>query len=148
MTNPILNGPQAPESNPPIEPQFFVPNNFTITAIALGRSTTVTLANTFYGSSPNYVIGQQVRFLIPSFYGASPLSGQQGLVIALPAANQVTVNIDTSINYNAFKPTPSYGPTPPQLLPIGDVNTGTINSSGRLNNGTFIPGAFINISPE
>jgi len=143
----FVTGPIAPESNPPIEPQFFVPDNFVIIGISLGQTTTVTLADTFYGSSPNFVIGQQVRFVIPSFYGAAPLNGQTGLVVSLPSASQVTVAIDTSRDYNAFIPSPSYGPTSPQLIPIGDVNTGTINSSGRTNNGTYIPGAFINISP-
>jgi hypothetical protein len=30
---------------------------------------------------------------------------------------------------------------------VGNINTGSINSSARSNTGTFIPGSFIDISP-
>jgi len=39
-------------------------------------------------------------------------------------------------------------PTKPQIVPVGDNNSGVINSNGRNHNGTFIPGSFINISPQ
>lgn len=146
MTNPILNGPQAPQSNPPIEPQYYQPSEFVITAISLGNPTTVTTATSPYGVNNNYVVGQLVRFIIPPTYGSVQLNGQSGYVVGIPAMNQVNVNIDTTLNYNNFIASPSYGPTPPQLIPLGDVNTGTLNT-GRTGNGTTVPGAFINISP-
>jgi len=37
--------------------------------------------------------------------------------------------------------------TEPQIIAIGDNNSGSINSNGRTNLGTTIPGAFRNISP-
>jgi hypothetical protein len=36
----------------------------------------------------------------------------------------------------------------PQILAIGDVGNGQVNATGRRNTGTFIPGSFINISPQ
>lgn len=138
-------GPRAPENNPTIEPEFFQPSVFSISNISYGVTTTVTTLPAF-GVDNNYVIGQLVRLNIPKFYGANQLNGQQAYVIGLPATNQVTLQVNTSKGYDAFVPSPAYGPTPPQIAAIGEVNTGTINSSGRGGLGTSIPGAFINIS--
>lgn len=143
----FVTGPIAPESNPPIEPQYYQPSEFVITAITLGQSTTVTTATSPFGVTNNYVVGQLVRFIIPFTYGTVQLNEQTGYVTSLPNTNQVVVNIDTSKNYNAFIASPSYGPTKPQLIPIGDVNTGQINT-GRTGNQTYILGSFINISPK
>ena len=140
----FLSGPIAPERNPPIQPQFFQPSAFPITAISFGTTTTVTTGTSF-GVSNNYVIGQQTRFVIPIPYGAQQLNGQQAVVIAIPGANQVTVDID-SRGYNAFIPSPTNAPTPPQILAIGDVNFGQLNPNGRQQQ-TTIQGSFINISP-
>jgi hypothetical protein len=131
----------APERNPPIVPQFYAPSVYYITAISNGNNTTVTTATTH-----NYVIGQKVRFHIPPTYGERELNEQEAYVLSIPSATQVLVGID-SITYNAFIPSPSYGPTKPQICAIGDVNTGSINSTGRISNGTTIPGAFRNTSP-
>jgi hypothetical protein len=137
-TPPLIFGPIAPESNPPINPQYYKPSLFDISAISLGQTTTVTTS-----VNHNYVIGQVVRLLIPEFYGSFQLNGQQGNVIAIPAANQVTINI-VSTNSNAFVIGPTT--TPAQIAAIGDVNTGTINANGP-NISTFIPGSFQDISP-
>lgn len=134
-------GPQAPERNPPINPQFYQPSIFNISALALGVNTLVTTS-----VNHNYVLGQNVRLLIPNTYGSFQLSEQQGLVISIPAPNQVLVNIN-SVGADTFIPSPAYGPTKPQIVAIGDVNSGPINASGRQNTGTFIQGSFINISP-
>ena len=146
--NVFNSGPIAPQRNPPIEPENFQPSEFEITAITLGPTTTVTTATSPFGVVNNYVIGQLVRFLIPPAYGTIQLNNQTGYVISLPGVNQVTVDINTNINYNAFIASPTYGPTKPQLIPVGDGNSGSINSQGRINNGTYIPGSFINISPQ
>ena len=140
------SGPIAPQRNPPIEPQYFQPSAFPISAISKGVSTTVTTLPLF-GVNNNYVIGQLVRFVIPSYYGISQLNQQVGYVVGLPALNQVEVNINTTQGYDAFIPSPPYGPTPPQILAVGDVNSGGTNSS-RSNNILTTPGAFINISPS
>ena len=140
----IAPGPIAPFNNPPIEPQYFQPRQFEITAITLGTTTLVTTS-----VAHDYAVGQQVRLYIPSFYGCQGLSGRQGYVIALTADTmQMILNIDSSQNITAFIPNPSYGPTPPQVMAIGDVNTGAINSDGPSEITTYIPGSFINISPN
>ena len=139
------SGPQAPERNPPIEPQWFKPSLFPIVGITKGASTLVTTGQSF-GVTQNYVVGQLVRFNIPRSYGIQKLNGQEGYVIAIPSANQVTVNIDTSIGYDSFISSPTYGPTPPQIAAIGDINSGTVNPTLPVIL-TTIPGAFQNISP-
>jgi len=147
MSSSIFPGPIAPENNPPIEPQWFQPSNFQITAISYGTSTTVTTAPAF-GVNNNYVIGQEVRFNIPFANGAQQLNGQQGIVIGIPGTNQVIVNINTSIGYDPFISVPLFGRTPPQISAIGDTNSGPINTTGRNNVGTTIQGSFLNISPQ
>jgi hypothetical protein len=144
MTTPYFGPPVPAYSNPPIEPQDWAPNAFFITALSLGPTTTVTTATTYYGVSNNYVVGQLVRFLIPSFYRTIELNEQTGYVISILGPNQVVVNIN-STNYTPFDASPAYGPTQPQILAIGDVNTGVTNL-GRSNNGLYIPGSFINVS--
>jgi len=132
-------GPVAPENNPPIEPQYYLPNRFNISQIATGQKTTVTTT-----VDHNYVTGQLVRLTIPSICRAEALNEQSGLVTAIPAANQVVVDI-FSLYVTPFVPAPSTG-TQPEIMAIGDVNSGPTNF-GRTNNTTFIPGSFINISP-
>lgn len=137
---PLMSGPIAPESNPPIEPQYYLPSVFTISALSLGPSTTVTTA-----INHNYVVGQIIRLLIPQPYGSYQLNEQEGLVTSIPTANQVVVNINSS-TANAFIYPIANELTLPQIIPIGDINSGQTNT-GRTNNLTFIPGSFINISP-
>jgi len=142
MTFPPNLGPQAPERNPPIVPQYFQPSVFFISAITNGRTTTITTSTT-----RNYVVGQSVRLSIPSTFGEIQLNGQQGYVIAIPSSTEVIVNID-STKFSLFNPTPTYGPTLPQITAIGDVNSGiSANAQGNKQNGTTIPGGFINTSP-
>lgn len=147
----VISYPTPPYSNPPIEPEFYKPSVFPITAITMGRTTIVTMANGLHDVSPNYVIGQEIRFLIPSKYGSRGLNEVTGIVISLPSANQVEVDIDSN-GIDPFIASPTFLPfqskTLPQILPVGDVNTGSINSNGRINTGTLIPGSFQNISPN
>lgn len=138
---PLIFGPIAPESNPPINPQYYQPSVFDISALSLGESTTVTTT-----ANHNYVIGQIVRLLIPMIYGSFQLNEQEGTVTSIPASNQVVININ-STKANPFVPNTSSGTTQPQIVAVGDVNSGTINSTGRSNTGTYIPGSFIDISP-
>lgn len=148
MTFPPLDGPLAPERNPPIEPLWFQPSNFTITAITRGVSTTVSIeGSTSAPSTVNFVVGQLVRFSIPPPYGIQQISGKSGYVTSVPTSTEVVVQLN-SLNYDAFNASPAYGPTPPQIAAIGDINTGPINATGRINQSTIIPGSFINISPS
>jgi hypothetical protein len=132
-------GPTPPYNNPPIEPQYYLPSVFFISAVALGQVTTITTS-----VEHNYVIGQLVRLIIPFSYGCRQLNERQGYVVAVPSANQVLLDIN-SIGSDPF--VSGFGTTMAQILAIGDVNTGAQNAFGRVNNGTFIPGSFIDISP-
>lgn len=137
----VVSSPTPAYSNLPIEPQFYQPSQFVVTAVTLGFPTIVTTA-----VDHNYVIGQQVRLLIPSSYGCWQLNGAQASVIYVPAANQVSLWLDSQNNVNSFKAGSST--SIPQIIAIGDYNSGNTNGSGNLNLGTGIPGAFINISPN
>jgi hypothetical protein len=137
----VISYPIPPYSNVPIESDFYQPSQFFISNITLGQMTLVTTT-----INMNYVVGQLVRLLIPSSFGCIELNQREGFVFSIPAPNQVEVGIDSSQNVSAF--TASSASTQPQIIPIGDVNTGSINASGRLMNKTFIPGSFINISPQ
>jgi hypothetical protein len=138
---PLISGPIAAENNPPINPQYYQPSVFNIAAISNGVTTLVTTT-----VNHNYVVGQKVRFVISQLYGERQLNQQTGDVISVPAPNQVMVGIDSSF-YDLFVANPTSGTTQPQIVAVGDVNTGTINSNGRSSTGTYVPGAFIDISP-
>ena len=137
---PIISGPVAPYSNIAVQPQNFEPRKFDISAITLGSTTTVTTV-----LDMDYVIGQEVRLIIPPGYGSRELNEIQGFVIAIPAANQANLNIN-SIGSNSFI---SAGlPNKAQILAIGDVNTGQLNENGPKRTKPWIPGSFRNISPQ
>lgn len=124
-------------------PQFFNPSQFFISAITLGFTTLVTTT-----VNNNYVVGQQVRLLIPPANGCRQLNEQFGYVLSVPAANQVQISLN-SMGADAFKTTSL--PNQPQIIAIGDINSGIISTNGKLgSNNNFaptVPGAFINISP-
>jgi len=140
MTSVFEIGPVPPFNNPPIMPQFFIPQAFFISGVTLGTTTTITATQTM-----DYVIGQQVRLLIPNGSGCTQLNNMIGYVIDIPNPDQVTVDIDSSLNVNQF--TSSSARTQPQIISIGDINSGVLNLNGPKQSGTYIPGSFINISP-
>lgn len=130
-------------SNPPIEPQYYAPWRFQISGITLGITTTVTMVIPAI-TQLNYVVGQLVRLIIPPTFGCRQLNGKEAYVISVTLPNQVTLQLN-SINSDAY--IASTQPTPAQILAIGDVNSGAINL-GRQNNQEYIPGSFINVSPN
>lgn len=139
---PLLNGPIPPYNNPSIMPQYYKPRQFYISNILLGITTTITTIKNM-----DYVEGQLVRLIIPISSGCRELNEQLGYVISLPSANQVVLNINSS-NASAFKATTL--PQQPQILAVGDINTGIINNNGRYLPTGFIPGipgSFKDISP-
>lgn len=137
---PLLNGPIPPYTNPPIEPQNFKPSRFVISAIALGITTLVTTS-----VNHNYVVSQECRLLIPNGYGCRQLNEVTGFVQSIPNPNQVVLNIDSQ-NANLFINASLR--QLPQILAIGDINTGSINNHGRFHTRPYIPGSFRNISPK
>jgi len=139
-------GPIAPYTNVPIHANYYLPQRFFISAVTLGYTTTVTTT-----VDHDYVIGQLIRLIIPPTFGCRQLNEQQGYVLSIPAANQVVVNINSSVNVDAF--TSSAATTQPQILAIGDINSGYTSSTGinipttNGNTNINIPGSFINVSP-
>lgn len=143
--NTVLSYPIPAYQNVPINAQYYIPSVFIISAIALGITTVVTTT-----VNVNYVIGQQVRLIIPYYYGSKALNEVKGYVISLPSPNSVQLNINSN-GITAFISPSSLPALPvrtlPQILAIGDVNTGQINEFAPYFEKPFIPGSFINISP-
>lgn len=141
----VISYPIPPYSNPPIQPQFYQPHRFVISAITRGITTLVTTSE-----DHDYVIGQLIRFILPSLYGTYQLNEQRGYVISIPSDTQVVVELDSRF-MDAFVASPTLPTnqayTVAQILAIGDIANGQINTNGRNNNLTYIPGSFINISP-
>lgn len=140
MIGPVISFPIPAYSNVPIQPQYYQPRFWFISTIAQGQTTTVTTT-----ANQDFVVGQLVRFIIPPTFGIRQLNERQGYVIQILSLTQVLVDIDSSF-MDPF--VSSSATTQPQILPVGDIGNGQVNSNGRANNGTFIPGSFINISPN
>lgn len=136
----VISYPVPAYSNVPIHAEYYQPSRFVISAITLGQTTTVTTTQ-----DHNYVIGQLVRLIIPPTFGCRQLNESQGFVISIPSVTQVVVAIN-SVGDDLF--TSSLATTKAQILAIGDVNSGQINTNGRNSNLTYINGSFLNISPE
>lgn len=139
MTNTVLSPPIPPYQNVPINPQYYAPRQYFISAITQGITTIVTTT-----VNNDYVIGQLVRLIIPFQSGIRGLNGTTGYVISLPSANQVEITIN-STQLDPF--TTSVALTQPQILAIGDINTGQLNANGPFFTTPAIPGSFIDISP-
>jgi hypothetical protein len=138
---PLIFGPIASENNPPIHPEWYKPRVYDIAAIVNGTTTLVTTT-----VDHDYVIGQEVRFLISQLYGERQLNEKTALVTAIPAPNQIVVGIDSTL-FDLFVANLTSGTTQPQVAAIGDINTGQINDHGRCRQKTWIPGSFRDISP-
>lgn len=142
----VVSFPAPAYSNLPIEPQFYQPSVFVISAIALGTTTTITTTTNL-----NYVIGQQIRLLIPPPFGSIQLNNQTGYVLSIPQVmgvpqlNQVTVSINSSVNVNPFIASSSTVQSA-QIAAIGDINQGYTSTTGANIPLVTIPGSFINIS--
>lgn len=93
----------------------------------------------------NFVIGQEIRLIIPPLCGSRKLNGLTGFIISIPSANQIIINLN-SIGSDQFKSV-STG-SQPQILPLGDINNGYIKNNGQGYIYPTIPGAFKNISPN
>jgi hypothetical protein len=137
----VLSYPIPPYANLPIEPQFYLPDEFVVSAISLGPTTIITTT-----VNMNFVIGQLVRLIIPGQFGSYQLNGKEAYVISIPMPNQVELELNSISNVDAFVSS-TYMIQQPQIIAVGDVNNGSINSNGRTNTITYIPGSFINISP-
>lgn len=151
-------------------PYLYFPGTTYISAITLGTTTTIDTTD-----AHNFVVGQQVAFRIPSQWGTTQLnslpniiipgSPLYGYVIAVTDYNTVVVNIDSTA-YTAFNSNQTVASVPglsfPQIVAVGDVNTGGVQiSAGSVLypspqyrpigntlfstiNGPAIQGAFVN----
>ena len=145
-------------------PFLYSPEVSFITAVSTGSTTVVSTT-----APHNLVLGQSVAFRIPSAWGITQLNslpnilipGQPvyGFVSVVNSSTQVTVAINSSA-YTAYTSNVAVasvpGLTPPQMLAVGDVNTGGVAYSGSVLypspvvngvstiNGPAISGAFVN----
>ena len=150
-------------------PWNYLPGVNFISAITTGTTTTITTT-----SNHNFVVGQEIAFRIPSTWGttqlnslpnnSTPGSPVYGYVTSL-TSNTVFVCSINSTGYTAFNSNPTVaqtvaGLTPPQVLAVGDINSGGVPYSGgalypspvfptfsggiSTINGPAISGAFVN----
>lgn len=138
---PLMFGPIAPENNPPIHPEFFTPKEFNIASITNGTLTVVTTT-----VDHDYVVGQLVRLIISQLFGARQFNEQLAYVINIPSTTSVTLALDSS-SFDLFIANPTLDTSQPQIVAVGDVNTGQINQYGPSRTKPWIPGSFRNISP-
>ena len=142
MSNPFNSGPQAPERNPPINPEYYSPNFATLQAVSSINQFQTQITTT----EPNeFVVGQLVRFVLADNTGMAVLNEQTAYITAL------VDNENFIIAFNVVGANPFFASRNVRqisfVIPVGDVTSGQINSSGRINNLTYMPGSFINISP-
>ncbi len=148
-------------------PYLYAPNQAVITAINTSTGVVTTAA------AHNYQIGQEVAFRIPPAWGSSQLNSlPNGAIPGSPVyyyVSAVTQNTFTIANFpsgvsafNPNQPFPFVGQTFPQVVAVGDVNSGgsaytggslypsplLYNGNGATAvpsiNGPAIQGAFVN----
>lgn len=115
-------------------PFLYLPEDNVISAITLGNTTTI--ATTMYH---NFEPGQEVAFRIPAMWGTIQLNSLPnvvipgspiyGYVVSITDNWTFVVNIN-SASFTAFNVNPSTIPTNftfPQVLSVGDVNTGGLS---------------------
>ncbi len=151
-------------------PYLYFPGTTEISNITLGNTTTIDTTD-----AHNFVVGQEVAFRIPAQWGTVELntlpnflipgSPIYAYVIAVTDYNTVVVNINSS-SFTPFNVNQTVASVPglsyPQIVAVGDVNTGGVQISlgsalypppysspigtVRVNtiNGPAIQGAFVN----
>ena len=122
-------------------PFLYAPGVAFIEAISTGTTTTVTTT-----APHNFVVGQEIAFRIPSSWGTTQLNELPNNVVpgsplyyyvtAVGSSTQFTCNAN-STGYTAFNTNQTVASVPglsfPQVIAVGDVNTGgTLYSGGSL----------------
>ncbi len=139
----MLSYPIPAYQNVPIHAEYYQPNVFVIASIQRG---TTTLVRTTIAT--NFVIGQEIRLLIPPQFGSIELNGKTGFILSFNSPTIMEVSIDSSRNVTVYNLSAVATIQSPQVMAIGDVNNGATNTNGLNDQTTFIAGSFINISPE
>lgn len=154
-------------------PNLYLPNIDFISAIDLSGANPVVTTT----ANHNFVVGQQIAFRIPSVYGSTQLNALPDVsipgqpvyyyVTSIGANNQFTCSASTT-GVTAFNSNQTIASVPglqlPQVLSVGDVNSGgTAYSGGNLYpspsfptfsggaatiNGPAISGSFVNNSSQ
>lgn len=115
-------------------PYLYAPGTAFIEAITTGTTTTVVTT-----APHNFVVGQEVAFRIPQAWGTTQLNSLPNLatpgspvyayVISVTDATTFVVNVN-STGYTAFNTNQTIASVPglsfPQVLAVGDVNTGGV----------------------
>ena len=136
----VISYPIPPYSNVAIDADFYKPGRFVISNVTLGKTTIITTS-----VDHNYVVGQEIRLIIPANFGCFQLNGLLGYVLTIPSVNQVEVSINSSQNVNAYIAATSN--QSPQIIAVGDLNQGYLSTTGLIVPNPGIPGSFLNISP-
>lgn len=127
----------TPRMKKVLYPYLYFPGTSFISNITLGATTTIDTTD-----AHNFVVGQEVAFRIPQQWGTvelnslpnllTPGAPMYGYVIAVTDYNTVVVNIDSS-SYTAFNSNQTVANVPglsyPQIVAVGDVNTGGVSIS-------------------
>lgn len=138
-------------------PYLYFPGDTFISFLSSSGSSTLVSTT----ADHNMVVGQEVAFRVGSVFGTTQLNtptslGQPvyGVVTVVNSATQVTVNINSSA-FTAFNSNPTVaqalaGLTWPQMLAVGDTNTGSATNTylPTTINGPAIGGAFQNNSRQ
>ncbi len=159
-------------------PYLYFPGVSFISSITASNGTTIPTGTVQIDTTHahNLVIGQEVAFRIPTIWGSQELnslpnviipgSPLYGYVVAVTDYNTVIVQIAAASSFTAFNPNQAFASFPgefwPQMVAVGDVNTGGVQlSSGsalypppyavpigttKVNtiNGPAIQGAYVN----
>lgn len=147
-----------------LNPFLYAPGVAFIEAISTGTTTTVTTT-----APHNFVVGQEIAFRIPSAWGTVELNSLPDATIPgspiyyfVTAVNSTTQFVCNAVStgFTAFNTNQTVasvpGLTAPQVVAVGDVNTGGVAYSGgalypspvvngaSTINGPAISGAFVN----
>jgi hypothetical protein len=120
-------------------PNLYAPGVNVISGITTGTTTTIDTT-----SAHNFVVGQEVAFRIPASWGTTQLNSLPntvipgspiyGYVVAVTDYNTVVVNIN-STGYTAYTANIPFlnfpGLSYPQIVAVGDVNTGGVQISAN-----------------
>lgn len=100
MQGSIISYPIPLYQNVPIHAEYYQPHRFVISDLSFGETTIVTTSE-----DHDYVIGQNIRILVPAIFGSFQLNYKQGIVLSIPSSTQVEVDI-YSVGTSTFVPSP------------------------------------------
>lgn len=120
-----------------LAPSPVVPPFLLITAITQANPMVVTAAPGVTYTVTIYVVGQLVRFFVPSSYKMIQANGLTGQILAINGTSY-TIDIDSTL-FDAFVTPATYKPQPASMAPAGSRNiyntqTEPFHSQGNTGN--------------